>query len=189
MKKEYKEIKRLLDEKYRGEMSELAKKDIKRLDKGEPVDYIIGFVNFLKRKIDLSSKPFVPRPETEYWVGEAIKDMKQALPRHSRIEVRLRPCGLRRGEGWGLRILDIFSGTGCVGIAVLKNMGMAIVDFAEKEKKYLKQIEINLKINRISKERFSLIGSDIFQKVKRKYDFVYLKKKFLKIKKSVFSSK
>ncbi len=152
MKKENREIEWLLDEKYGGEMSELAKRDIKRLEKGEPVDYVIGFVNFLGCKIDLSLKPVIPRPETEYWAGEAIENIKQ--------------------KDEGLKVLDIFSGSGCVGIAVLKNVNGAVVDFADKENKFLEQIKINLKIGGINKERFSIIESDVFQNIRGKYDFI-----------------
>ncbi len=152
MKNKNKEIKWLLDEKYGGAMSDLARKDIKRLEKGEPVDYIIGFVNFLGCKIDLSLMPFIPEPETEHWVGEAIKEIGILSPEP--------------------RILDIFSGSGCIGTAILKNVSGVKVDFAEKENKFLKQIKINLEINNINKERFSVIKSDVFQNIKGKYDFI-----------------
>ncbi|MDA1337432.1 MAG: hypothetical protein O3C23_01565, partial [bacterium] len=50
-----------------------------------------------------------------------------------------------------------------IGVAVLKHVPKARVDFAEKEKKFLRQIRINAKINNIDPKRYRVIQADIFQ--------------------------
>ncbi len=111
-------------------------------------------MKLLNCKIDVSKKVFEPRQETEFWVGSTIKEL---LFREGRIN-----C------------LDIFSGSGCIGIAILKNIRDAIVDFADISDDALEQIEINLKINKISPQRYEIIKSDIFDNLKRrKYDFIF----------------
>ena len=142
------EIGWLLQERYQGRLTKAAKKDIARLKAGEPVDYLIGFVEFAGCKIDLSSKPLIPRPETEHWILLAIEEIKKYRSSPKR--------------DLSIRCLDMFSGSGCIGIAVLKHIFQAHVDFAENEKKFLQQIQLNLKKNRISRKRFRVFQSNIF---------------------------
>ena len=148
------EIKWLLKEKYQGRLTPEAKKDIGRLKKGEPLAYLIGDVSFLGCTIDLKTRPLIPRPETEYWTEIAIRDIKKYRP--------------------AAECLDIFSGSGCIGVAVLKNVPQSKVDFAEVNQKFLEQIKVNLKINKINPKRYNLIESDIFQNIpqRKRYDYI-----------------
>ncbi|MDP2735678.1 MAG: HemK family protein methyltransferase [bacterium] len=144
----------LLKEKYHGRLTESAKADLARLGRGEPVDYLIGFVEFAGCVIDLSFKPLIPRPETEYWVMEAMRELKKD----------------RRRE---LYCLDMFSGSGCIGMAVLKHVPFSRVDFAEKEEKLISQIRLNLKKNGLSGKRSRPFRTDIFSNIPGKYDCIF----------------
>ncbi len=168
---EEKEINWIIKEKYKGKENKETKKDLKRLKKGEPVDYIIGFVDFLNSKIDLSLKPLIPRQETEFWTEKIIK----------KIGSKKAYC------------LDLFSGSGCIGVSILKNTKNTKVDFAEIDKNLLKQIDINLKINKINKKRYKIFYSNVFSGVKNKYDYIFAnppyisKKRINKVQKSVIN--
>ena len=146
----------MLQEKYQSKLTKAAKKDIARLKAGEPVDYLIGFVEFADCRIDLSLKPLIPRPETEHWTQKAIQDIRMSPKRNL-----------------STHCLDVFSGSGCIGIAVLKHIPHVCVDFAENEKKFLQQIHLNLKKNRISKKRFRVFQSNIFSEVSLRYDYIF----------------
>jgi len=111
-------------------------------------------VNFLNCKIDLSKKVFEPRIETEFWVGKALDELR--IKNHE------------------LRVLDIFAGTGCIGITFLKNIKNARVDFADISQKAIKQIRINLKLNRVPRNQYRIYQSNLFEKIrKNKYDIIF----------------
>ena len=120
-----------------------------------PKEYKRGFKRFLGCKIDLSQKPMIPRPESEFWLKKAIKTINQGKKR--------------------VVCLDTFAGSGCIGIAVLKNCSELCqrTDFIDIIKDFLKQIKINLSINKISQKRYKIILSDIFENVRGKYDYIF----------------
>ncbi|KKU15502.1 hypothetical protein A3A20_02310 [Candidatus Wolfebacteria bacterium RIFCSPLOWO2_01_FULL_45_19] len=158
------ETKWLVGEKYGGRVTArnrgAVKKDVERLNIGEPVDYVIGFVEFAGCKIDLSLRPLIPRVETEYWTEKAIDDTLD----DSRTKGRK-----------NLSCLDVFAGSGCVGIAVLKHVPYITMDFAEKESAFLEQIKINLKLNnlRIEEQKNRVIQSDVFSNIFGSYDYIF----------------
>ena len=115
---------------------------------------------FLNCKIDISKKVFQPRIETEFWVKKAIKELKIKSPAKFLTEKKI-------------NILDIFAGSGCIGIAILKNIKNSFVDFVDIDKKAIEQIEVNLELNKIQKSRYRILRSNLFKKLKdKKYDFI-----------------
>lgn len=147
-------IGQLLAEKYHIANAVFAARDIERVLKGEPLDYVIGWTPFLGCHVDLSMRPFIPRPETEYWVGEAIQSLKSRFGKKP------------------FRCLDMFSGSGAVGIAVLKHVSAGHTAFAEKNPRFIEQIKINLRENNISKNRFRVARSNLFDGVTGKFDVI-----------------
>ncbi|MGB9598324.1 MAG: N5-glutamine methyltransferase family protein [Minisyncoccales bacterium] len=106
-------------------------------------------IKFLNCKIDLSKAVFQPRPETGFWLKKAILEMK----------------GIKKRR---IDLLDIFSGSGCIGIAILKNVKNAFLDFLDIDPKAIEQIKINLKLNKISPERYRIFQSNLFEKIKKR---------------------
>lgn len=150
----------LLNEKYGGRITDKAKKDIERLRAGEPVDYVIGYKNFCGCKIDLRYRPLIPREETEFWVSKVIAEAG------SKPDIGADP---------DVGLLDIFAGSGCCGIALLKHIPSAKCDFTDIDPRMLRQIRLNLRENGISAERYRVFQSDIFSKIgknNKKYDLI-----------------
>jgi release factor glutamine methyltransferase len=150
---------------YRTNKAGLAK-DIERLKRGEPLDYVIGWKDFLGCKIDLSYRPLIPREETEFWVGGVVDRLCEIGSRAPRDTIS--------HNNAPLKVLDLFAGSGCIGLAVLKNCQNVEVTFADKEENSLKQIKKNLSIlipttlerpPKGSSGRFEVIQSDVFNLV------------------------
>lgn len=152
------DIKFILKDKYQNKLNNKNivsfLNDLKLLKNGYPRDYIIGNVDFLNLKIDLSCHPLIPRVETEYWVEKTIPLIKKHFKNNKKIKT-----------------LDIFSGSGCIAMAISKNIKKTIIDFSDIDKNNLRQIKINLKQNKIKNYR-KLIISDIFSKINDKYDLI-----------------
>ncbi|MEI6852816.1 MAG: peptide chain release factor N(5)-glutamine methyltransferase, partial [Bacteroidota bacterium] len=74
---------------------------IKELKEGKPLQYITGKAWFCGLELSVNEHVLIPRPETEELVQLIIKEHKETK---------------------GLRILDIGSGSGCIGIALKKEL-------------------------------------------------------------------
>ena len=120
-------------------------------------------IKFINCKIDYKDQVFQPRIETEFWVGKEIKELKAKSGRSSSSR-----CDSI------IEVLDIFAGTGCIGIAVLKNIQNSNVSFIDISEEAVGQIKINLKLNDIGKERYKIYKSNLFEKLKgKKYGFIF----------------
>ncbi len=165
------QIQWILQEKYNGKLTAAAKKDIERLKKGEPLDHIIGFTDFLGCKIWVNKHVLIPRVETEFWTEQAIDELKV---------IKLS----------SYKVLDMFAGSGCIGIAVLKHVKNSHVTFVESEKEAVKQIKINCKKNGIAKKRYEVVKSDIFENVEGTFDYIFANPPYIPLtqKKKIQSS-
>jgi release factor glutamine methyltransferase len=144
---------RLLKETYHGEKTEGFFADVERLQKGEPLAYIIGHIPFLDCTIWLDSRPLIPRPETEFWVEKAIEDIKSAGPSSPRL-------------------LDLCAGSGCIGVAAAKAISSAHVTFGELKREHLGTIANNLNQNGIACERYQIFQSDLFENITGTFDYI-----------------
>ncbi len=147
-----------------------------------PKEYQRGFATFLGCHIDLSLRPFIPRPETAQMTEAAIKEIQERSANppnivsvvHDRELLKLLAATPPYDQPFSnvISCLDLFAGSGAIGIALLKHIKNIRVDFGEKNPVFLKQIKINLDKNSILQERYGLIKTDIFSKVFFKYDYI-----------------
>jgi len=122
----------------------------------EPEAYKQGSIPFLGCTIDLSLKPFIPRPETEFWVEHTIALLRKKFSPQKPVY-----C------------LDLFAGSGCIGIALAHHLPNLFIDFGEVEKKYIEQIKHNLSVNQISSARAHVFRTNGLENIpKAKYNII-----------------
>ncbi len=147
-------VKWLREKKYKGRETEEFLHDVKRVANGEAVEYLVGQVDFCGAKIDLSLHPMIPRPETEHWVRGLIEEIKKCE------------------SAYTIRVLDLFSGSGCVGLAILKNIPETYVDMIELDPKLKEQIEISVDRNVIRRTRARVVTGDTWEGASSRYDYI-----------------
>jgi release factor glutamine methyltransferase len=150
-----KKVELLRIQKHKGKETKAFLSDVVKMAEGEAFEYLLGQVDFCGAKIDLSLRPMIPRPETEYWVKQAIEDI------------------ISRPRSYTLRMLDLFSGSGNVGLALLKNIPELTVDMIEFDPKLHEQIEISLRNNAIKKTRTRVLTGDTFDGAVGVYDYIF----------------
>lgn len=142
---------------HRGEdLSPFIKKEIdkilSRLLKYEPIQYITGEVRFHGMEMKIKPGVLIPRPETEELVDIIIDQNKYKND---------------------LNILDVGSGSGCIAIALKKNLpfsNVTAVDFSpqaiEVSKENAEYLKVKININHENifhwqpKEKFDIIVSN-----------------------------
>lgn len=138
------------------EDTDIAEVDTRRIDdlatrriNGEPIQYLIGHVQFCGLTVHVGSGVLIPRPETELLVEETIKAVDSLL--------------LTSHSSRSLEILDLCTGSGCIALAVARHFPDAVVygvDASEAAMVYATQ---NALANDIHNVRFKL--GDLFEPV------------------------
>jgi release factor glutamine methyltransferase len=146
----------LLTEKYHGEKTAEYHKDLERLGRGEPIAYVIGWIPFLRARIKLEGRPLIPRPETEFWANEAFAIIEK-----------------EHGHLYRYTFADTYSGSGCIGIGALMHFPKAQCTFIDIGSDECAQIEENVRINVLHKERASILQGDSCALLVGPYDAIF----------------
>jgi release factor glutamine methyltransferase len=101
-----------------------------RLKNEEPIQYILNQTFFYSLLFEVDENTLIPRPETEELVEWIIKD--QVL--------------LKKKD---LRILDIGTGSGCIPIALSKNISNSVVTTVDVSEKAIQVAKRNAKTNKV----------------------------------------
>ena len=118
-----------------------------RLANNEPIQYIIKKQEFMKMNFYVDENVLIPQPDTEILVEEVIDKFKKNKEK--------------------LKILDLCTGSGCIGISIAKYIKMAQVFVSDISKEALKIAKLNAKENEV---KINFIESDLFENIED-YDF------------------
>lgn len=98
----------LIDPEFRidGPSADLLEKDMERLLRYEPIQYVLGYAEFFSRRFRVTEATLIPRPETEVLCREALRYLQR----------RDRP-----------RVLDLCTGSGCIAWTIAQEKPTAEV--------------------------------------------------------------
>lgn len=131
---------------YRGNIDDA----IQRLNAGEPVQYIVGDVDFYGNIIKVDKRVLIPRPETEELVEKTIKLIKNKFTDH-------------------INIIDLGTGSGCIPITLKKELPMIEMSAVDISTDALDVALENAIINHVD---INFIHSDMFSNVNGKYEVI-----------------
>jgi release factor glutamine methyltransferase len=120
---------------------------LKRLENNEPVQYIVGNVDFLGNIINVNKNVLIPRFETELLVEKTKEYISKMFNQK-------------------INILDIGTGSGCIAIALKKDLDCNI-DAVDISNQALETAKENALLNKVD---INFIHSDIFNNITNKYD-------------------
>lgn len=125
-------------------VSKDIKRDLKLLKKRYPIQYLIGYINFCGNKILVDKNVLIPRFTTETLIEKTLDYIK-------RLNIQ-NPV-----------ILDLCTGSGCIAIAIKKELKDSIVYASDISLKALKVCKKNIKLNNVD---IKIIKSDLFDNIK-----------------------
>ncbi len=129
---------------------------------GEPIQYIIGYVDFYGLKINVGKGVLIPRPETELLVEEAIKQLKRFTVHGPRFTV-----------------LDLCTGSGCIALALAKHLPQSIVYGVDRSEAAMVYATQNVIGNSIKNVHFKI--GDLFEPVRNmKFDCIVSNPPYIK---------
>lgn len=135
---------RILEEKYGKDLPVVLKK----IEEGYPIQYIIGNVEFLNTVIEVNENVLIPRFETEYLVDYIIKYAKK--------------------QNKKLNIIDLGTGSGCIAIALKKNIDCDITA-VDISKEALKVAKKNAILNEV---QVNFLHQDMLDSLIDHYDII-----------------
>lgn len=138
----------LLTENQYRQLESMTEQRMKKI----PVAYITGVKSFYKSDFHVSKAVLIPRPDTEFLVEEAVCFIKKRNPANSDI-------------------LDICTGTGCVGISIHNEVkGRLTLSDISLETLEVTHKNVDELIDDI--KNVSLIQSDLFSKIEGEFDLI-----------------
>lgn len=111
---------------------------IKDLKKEKPLQQILGYCDFAGVRINLNRKVLIPRVETEELTMMIIRENKGRC---------------------GLKILDACCGSGCMALALARNIPESVVTAVDLSMEAIEQTRVNAQANALNVE---VVAADVF---------------------------
>ena len=131
-----------------------------RVNKRKPIQQIIGSAFFYGRRFFVNEYTLIPRPETEILVSEVLKILEDIN---------------------NPKILDIGAGTGCIPITLAIENNNLNAHSVDVSKEAIEMAEKNALLHNVY-EKIKFIESDLFSKIKEKYNVIVSNPPYIPIK-------
>ena len=118
---------------------------LKRRARREPIEYIIGSLDFCDLKIRVGPGVLIPRPETEF----IVEEFRRLFP---------------EGQGGPLKVLDLCTGSGCLAAAIAQGRPGTDVTGTDVSGEALRYARLNAGENGLEGVRF--LEGELFEPVK-----------------------
>ena len=128
---------------------------IARRARGEPTQHLTGQQEFWGLQLEVTPDVLIPRPETEHVIEVAL----------DRLAVGQRRAGRKQAlTGEGLQIADIGTGSGCIAIALAKELPSATIYATDISSAALSVAQRNAQHHSVS-QRIHFIESNLLERV------------------------
>lgn len=125
-------------------------KSIEKIIDGTPLQYITNYQEFMGYEFYVDENVLIPQPDTEILVQEVIEIAKSKED---------------------IKILDICTGSGCIGISLQKELNNVQVTLSDISLQALEIAKKNAKING-GENNIKFTQSNMFENITEKYDII-----------------
>ncbi|MFO7636949.1 MAG: peptide chain release factor N(5)-glutamine methyltransferase [Clostridia bacterium] len=140
------------DEKVGSEMQGLFFDAVEKRKKGVPLAYITGRAHFMSLTFHVEAGVLIPRPETEILCEKALLWIK----------------GMEDEE---IRVLDLCSGSGCIGISIARHAKRTRVLLSDSSEKCGEVSRKNIHALKLD-DRVAFVNSDLFGKISGRFHII-----------------
>lgn len=142
---------------------------LKRLQKEEPIQYILGNTEFYGLPFKVNKNTLIPRPETEELVEWIIKEVTE-LQNNKVAKLGMYETSTMNKEK-SISIIDIGTGTGCIPISLAKNLNNVKISAIDVSSEALIVAQQNATLNNVD---ISFLEMDILEtkELPQKYNLI-----------------
>jgi release factor glutamine methyltransferase len=142
---------------------------LKRLQKEEPIQYILGNTEFYGLPFKVNKNTLIPRPETEELVEWIIKEVTE-LQNNKVAKLGMSETSTMNKEK-SISIIDIGTGTGCIPISLAKNLNNVKISAIDVSSEALIVAQQNATLNNVD---ISFLEMDILEtkELPQKYNLI-----------------
>ena len=132
---------------------------VDELQKGRPIQYIIGNVNFYGNILEVNDDVLIPRFETEQLVENTINKINELFPNQK------------------IDLIDLGTGSGAIGLSIKKKLNqvnVTLLDISEKAMDVAKRNAKNLNLD------VKFIINDMLENLSNQYDVIISNPPYIK---------